>query len=92
VRITPVTLLCGVLGSGKTTVLAHALEQPALANAVVIINEFGEVSIDHLIVADLAENVLELSNGCVCCTIRGNLHVARNFKSRRHVCILEPCR
>jgi len=70
---TPVTLLCGFLGSGKTTLLARALEQPALENSVVIINEFGEISIDHLIVADLAENILELRNGCLCCTIRGDL-------------------
>ena len=70
---TPVTLLCGFLGSGKTTLLSHVLEQDALSNAVVIINEFGEVSIDHLIVADLAENILELRNGCLCCTIRGDL-------------------
>lgn len=72
-RQTPVTLLCGFLGSGKTTLLAKALEQDALANAVVIINEFGAVSIDHLVVADLAENILELRNGCLCCTIRGDL-------------------
>lgn len=70
---TPVTLLCGFLGSGKTTLLARMLEHDALSNAVVIINEFGAVSIDHLVVADLAENILELRNGCLCCTIRGDL-------------------
>lgn len=84
--ITPVTLLSGFLGSGKTTVLAHALEQPALSNAVVIINEFGEVSIDHLIVADLAENILELRNGCLCCTIRGDLVMTlRDLHRRRQL-------
>jgi hypothetical protein len=86
VTITPVTLLSGFLGSGKTTVLAHALEQPALSNAVVIINEFGEVGIDHLIVADLAENILELRNGCLCCTIRGDLVMTlRDLHRRRQL-------
>ncbi len=65
--------MCGFLGSGKTTLLGRALGHPSLANAVVIVNEFGEVAIDHLVVADLAENVLELRNGCLCCTIRGDL-------------------
>ncbi len=70
---TPVTLLTGFLGSGKTTLLAKLLGAPELANAAVIINEFGEVSIDHLIVAHVAEWVVELRSGCLCCTIRGDL-------------------
>lgn len=70
---TRVSLLCGFLGSGKTTLLSALLEQAQLSNAVVIVNEFGEVSIDHLIIADVAENILELRNGCLCCTIRGDL-------------------
>lgn len=83
---TPVTLLCGFLGSGKTTLLSHVLDQDALSNAVVIINEFGEVSIDHLIVADLAENILELRNGCLCCTIRGDLAMTlRDLYHRRQL-------
>lgn len=83
---TPVTLLCGFLGSGKTTLLAHVLEQDALSNAVVIINEFGAVSIDHLVVADLAENILELRNGCLCCTIRGDLAMTlRDLYHRRQL-------
>ena len=69
----PVTLLTGFLGSGKTTLLAQLLAAPELADTVVIINEFGEVSIDHLIVAQLAESIVELRNGCLCCTIRGDL-------------------
>lgn len=84
--ITPVTLLCGFLGSGKTTLLSHALAQPALSDALVIVNEFGEVSIDHLIVADLAENILELRNGCLCCTIRGDLAMTlRDLYHRRQL-------
>jgi G3E family GTPase len=69
----PVSLLTGFLGSGKTTLLARLLPRPEFAKAVVIINEFGEVSIDHLIVANLSESIVELTNGCLCCTIRGDL-------------------
>jgi len=69
----PITLLTGFLGSGKTTLLKRLLADPACARSVVIINEFGEVSIDHLIVANLAESIVELRNGCLCCTIRGDL-------------------
>ena len=69
----PVTLLTGFLGSGKTTLLSKLLPDPALARTVVIINEFGAISIDHLIVANLTENIIELRNGCLCCTIRGDL-------------------
>jgi G3E family GTPase len=69
----PVGLLTGFLGSGKTTLLTRLLPQPAFAAAAVIINEFGEVSIDHLVVATLSEHIVELRNGCLCCTIRGDL-------------------
>lgn len=69
----PVTLLTGFLGSGKTTLLKRLLADPTLEKTVVIINEFGEVSIDHLIVANLSESIVELRNGCLCCTIRGDL-------------------
>ena len=70
---TPVVLLTGFLGSGKTTLLSRALACPEFSKTAVIINEFGEVSIDHLVVADLAENIVELRDGCLCCTIRGDL-------------------
>lgn len=70
----PVTLLTGFLGSGKTTVLNHLVRQPELADALVIINEFGEMALDHLLVAHSTENIaLEMSSGCLCCTIRGDL-------------------
>ena len=69
----PVTLLTGFLGSGKTTLLKQLLGSAEFSNTVVIINEFGEVSIDHLIVANLSESIVELRNGCLCCTIRGDL-------------------
>ncbi len=70
----PVTLLTGFLGSGKTTVLNHLVRQPEMADALVIINEFGEMALDHLLVAHSTENlVMEMDSGCVCCTIRGDL-------------------
>lgn len=70
----PVTLLTGFLGSGKTTVLNYLVAQPELADTLVIINEFGEVPLDHMLVAYRTENlVMEMSSGCLCCTIRGDL-------------------
>lgn len=69
-RATPVTVLTGHLGSGKTTLLQHVLEDPALQRTALIINEFGEVSIDHLIVARHAENMVQLLGGCICCAVR----------------------
>lgn len=69
----PVTLLTGFLGSGKTTVLNHLLHQPQLADTAVIINEFGEIGIDHLLVEEVSENLRVLNSGCLCCTVRGDL-------------------
>jgi G3E family GTPase len=69
----PVAVLTGFLGSGKTSLLNALLKEPLLANACVIINEFGEVGIDHLLVERSDENIVELSSGCLCCTIRGDL-------------------
>ena len=72
-RLTPVAILTGFLGSGKTTLLQHVLASPAMKRTAIIINEFGEVSIDHLLVANSTDNIIELRNGCLCCTIRGDL-------------------
>lgn len=70
----PVTLLTGFLGSGKTTVLNHLIRQPEFANTLVIINEFGEIGLDHaLLVHTNEEIVVEMASGCLCCTIRGDL-------------------
>ena len=69
----PVTIITGFLGSGKTTLLNHLLQQPALADSAVIINEFGEIGLDHLLVSTPAENMVLLDTGCVCCTVRGDL-------------------
>lgn len=69
----PVTLITGFLGSGKTTLLNALLDQGALKDAALIINEFGDVGIDHLLIESADEGIVELSDGCLCCTIRGDL-------------------
>jgi G3E family GTPase len=69
----PVAVLTGFLGSGKTSLLNALLKDRMLANACVIINEFGEVGIDHLLVEKSDDNIVELAAGCLCCTIRGDL-------------------
>ncbi|WP_442894697.1 CobW family GTP-binding protein [Bartonella sp. CB169] len=69
----PITLITGFLGSGKTTLLNRMLRDPLLANSAVIINEFGEVSIDHLLVEKTTEGIIELANGCLCCNLRSDL-------------------
>jgi G3E family GTPase len=68
-----VTVITGFLGSGKTTVLNHLLRAPDLADTAVIINEFGEVSLDHLLIEQAIENAVLLKNGCICCTVRGDI-------------------
>ena len=69
----PVAILTGFLGAGKTTLLNFLLKDPFLGDAAVIINEFGDVGIDHLLVERADENVIEMASGCLCCTIRGDL-------------------
>ncbi|MGZ5090742.1 MAG: CobW family GTP-binding protein [Burkholderiales bacterium] len=68
-----VTIITGFLGSGKTTLLNRLLQRPELADSAVIINEFGEIGIDHLLVSAPAENMVLLDTGCLCCTVRGDL-------------------
>ncbi len=69
----PVSILTGFLGAGKSTLLNRLLKDPAMKDAAVIINEFGEVGIDHLLVEASNDAVVELSDGCLCCTVRGEL-------------------
>ncbi len=69
----PVTILTGFLGSGKTTVLNHLLRHPSLADTVVIVNEFGAVGLDHLLIEQAIEDAVLLKNGCICCTVRGDI-------------------
>ena len=69
----PVSVLTGFLGSGKTTLLNRLLKDPGLSDTAVIINEFGDVGLDHLLVEQADEGIIELSDGCLCCTVRGAL-------------------
>jgi G3E family GTPase len=69
----PVTVLTGYLGAGKTTLLNHLLSQPQARNSAVIVNEFGEISIDAQLIVGVDEEILEINNGCICCTVRADL-------------------
>lgn len=69
----PVTILTGYLGAGKTTLLNNILTQEHGKKIAVIVNEFGEIGIDHQLVVDADEEILEMNNGCICCTVRGDL-------------------
>ncbi len=69
----PLTVVTGFLGSGKTTLLNRLLSDPAMKDTAVIVNEFGDIGLDHLLVEAADEGVIELSSGCLCCTIRGDL-------------------
>ena len=69
----PVNLITGFLGSGKTTLLQRLLNDPTQKNTAVLVNEFGEVGLDHLLLQNVTESVLVMENGCVCCAIRGDL-------------------
>jgi G3E family GTPase len=72
-RPLPVSVLTGFLGSGKTTLLRHLLQQPEMARVAVVINEFGEIGLDHLLVASVDESLVLLNNGCLCCSVRSDL-------------------
>ncbi len=74
----PVTLLTGFLGSGKTTILAQLLKHPGLENTAVIVNEFGEIGLDHMLVTQGDEDVVLLNAGCLCCTIANSLNETLN--------------
>jgi G3E family GTPase len=75
---TPVTILTGFLGSGKTTLLNRALRDPAMANTAVVINEFGEIGLDHALAARSDDTITVLENGCLCCTVFGDLVTTLN--------------
>jgi G3E family GTPase len=81
---TPVSLLTGFLGSGKTTLLNAWLRDPAMSDAAVIVNEFGEIGIDHSLIASSNDNTILLSTGCLCCTVRGDLvETLRDLREKR---------
>ncbi|WP_142846892.1 GTP-binding protein [Telmatospirillum sp. J64-1] len=72
----PVTILTGFLGSGKTTLLNRLLARQEMAETAVLINEFGEVGLDHLLVEHVSEDIVLLNSGCLCCTVRSDLVTA----------------
>ena len=80
----PINVITGFLGSGKTTLLAHLLKSPGLRDTAVLINEFGEVGLDHHLIEHATESTLLLDNGCLCCAIRGDLQASlRELFSQR---------
>jgi G3E family GTPase len=79
----PVTLLTGFLGAGKTTLLNHLLRHPELTGAAVLINEFGEIGIDHHLVERVDETMIILDSGCICCSMQGDLVKALKNLSER---------
>ena len=80
----PVTILTGFLGSGKTTLLNRILSEEHGKRIAVIENEYGEVGIDQALVINADEEIFEMSNGCICCTVRGDLiRVLGNLMKRR---------
>jgi len=81
----PVTVLTGYLGAGKTTLLNRILTHEHGLKVAVIVNEFGEVGIDNQLVIDTDEEIFEMNNGCICCTVRGDLiRIISNLMRRRH--------
>jgi G3E family GTPase len=89
----PVTVLTGFLGSGKTTVLNHLLRQPGMDGTVAVINEFGEVGLDHLLVETSEERFALLDKGCVCCSVREDLvALLENLSVRQAAGKLPPIR
>src|SRR5262245_26820305 len=69
----PISILTGFLGSGKTTLLGHLLRQPGFSRTAVIINEFGEIGLDHDLIEASEESIIELQTGCLCCKVRNDL-------------------
>jgi G3E family GTPase len=93
VAFTPVNLITGFLGSGKTTLLRRLLDDPALGDTAVLINEFGEVGLDHHLLERIDETMVLLPSGCLCCAIRGELSEAiRDLHARRERGEITPFR
>ena len=81
----PVSVITGFLGSGKTTLLNHLLQHPDMGETAVLINEFGEIGLDHMLVRELDEDVILLNSGCLCCTVREDLVVTMRDLLRKRM-------
>jgi G3E family GTPase len=89
----PVNVITGFLGSGKTSLLRRLLASPALADTAVLVNEFGEVGLDHHLLQRVDDEIVLLQSGCLCCTIRGDLSTAmRKLYARREKGEVQPFR
>ncbi len=87
----PVALITGFLGSGKTTLLNHILRDPRMARSLVLVNEFGEIGLDHLFVQSVDGDMVLMKSGCVCCTIKGDLErTLRDIARQRQAQALPP--
>jgi G3E family GTPase len=92
-EFTPVTLVTGFLGSGKTTLLQRLLREPTFSDTAVLINEFGEIGLDHHLLERIDETMVVLQSGCLCCTIRGELSAAiKDLHSQRERGLVPPFR
>jgi G3E family GTPase len=92
-EFTPVILVTGSLGSGKTTLLQRLLREPTFSDTAVLINEFGEIGLDHHLLERIDETMVVLQSGCLCCTIRGELSAAiKDLNSQRECGLVPPFR
>lgn len=87
----PVSVITGFLGAGKSTLLNRLLQHPAMGETAVIVNEFGEIGLDHALIASSSEDTVLLSSGCLCCTVRGDLvNTLRDLITKRESGEVKP--
>lgn len=90
-RRIPVSVITGFLGAGKSTLLNRLLRHPDMGDTAVIVNEFGEIGLDHALIASSKEDTILLSSGCLCCTVRGDLvNTFRDLTARRDAGEIKP--